>query len=90
MSISATKVFFDGAMMWLELSDQRIIGVPIIWFPRLYYATPQQRADLKISSDGIHWEGIDEDISIDGILAGHGDDTKWGMEQRKQLEKVHA
>ncbi|MCY0389885.1 DUF2442 domain-containing protein [Robbsia sp. Bb-Pol-6] len=75
MSTSAKKLRFDDDTMWVELSDGRTLGVPLAWFPRLLHATPAQRADYRISvsGNGLHWEAIDEDISIEGLLAGHGD-----------------
>ena len=62
--------------MWVELSDGRTIGVPLAWFPRLLHATLAQRQRVELSRIGLHWEEIDEDISIDGLLAGRGDVTK--------------
>jgi hypothetical protein len=47
-----------------------------VWFPRLLHGTPQQRSRYELSRNGIHWEAIDEDISVDGLLAGRGDVTK--------------
>jgi hypothetical protein len=76
MNISATKVSFDEHTMWVELSDGRTIGVPLAWFPRLLRATPAQRERVELGRTGLHWEEIDEDISIDGLLAGRGDMTK--------------
>lgn len=76
MSISATAVRFDDYTMWVELSDGRTLGVPLAWFPRLLHATPDQRARVEISRIGLHWEDIDEDISIAGLLAGRGDLTR--------------
>ena len=66
---------FDPDSMWVDLSDGRIIGVPLAWFPRLLHATAEQREQLRISSRGLHWEALDEDISIAGLLAGQGDQT---------------
>jgi len=62
--------------MWVELLDGRVLGVPLAWFPRLLQATPQQRLDYEINYDGLHWDEIDEDISIAGLLAGRRDQTK--------------
>ena len=53
-----------------------MIAVPVAWFPRLMNATPEQRAQVEFSSRGLHWESLDEDISIDGLLAGIGDLTR--------------
>ncbi|MGI4984691.1 MAG: DUF2442 domain-containing protein [Janthinobacterium lividum] len=77
MSTSAKELRFDDHTMWVELSDGRTLGVPLAWFPRLLHATPAQRADYRISvsGNGLHWEAIDEDISIEGLLAGRGDMT---------------
>ena len=74
-SANATRVHFDADSMWVDLSDGRIIGVPLAWFPRLLRGTPEQREQVRISSRGLHWEALDEDVSIAGLLAGLGDQT---------------
>jgi len=74
-SVRATRVHFDPDSMWVDLSDGRTIGVPLAWFPRLLRATAEQRDQVRISSRGLHWEALDEDISIAGLLAGQGDQT---------------
>ena len=61
--------------MWVELSDGRTIGIPLAWFPRLLHANQDQLLNYELSVNGIHWDEIDEDISIDGLLAGRGDST---------------
>lgn len=78
MSISAESVRCDEDTLWVELADGRSIGAPLAWFPRLLRATPEQRAAVRISPSGrgLHWEALDEDISVDGLLAGRGDQTK--------------
>lgn len=73
MSTSAKSVRFDDDNMWVDLADGRVIAVPLAWFPRLLCATPEQRALVITSSRGLHWEALDEDISVDGLLAGVGD-----------------
>jgi hypothetical protein len=75
ISVSATKVRFDPDSMWVELSDGRTLGVPLAWFPRLLHGTPEQREQVRISSRGLHWESLDEDVSIAGLLAGLGDQS---------------
>jgi hypothetical protein len=62
--------------MWVDLSDGRVIAVPLAWFPRLMKATPEQREQVMLSSRGLHWESLDEDISVDGLLGGVGDLTR--------------
>ena len=73
--VRATSVRFDDDSMWVELSDGRVLGVPLAWFPRLLHANRRQREACRISSLGLHWEALDEDISVAGLLAGHGDQT---------------
>jgi hypothetical protein len=68
----AKAMKFDEEMMHVFLTDGRIISVPIIWFPLLYEATPEQREKYEIGGGGIslHWPEIDEDLSIAGLMAG--------------------
>ncbi|UUL81832.1 MULTISPECIES: DUF2442 domain-containing protein [Sphingomonas] len=73
ISVQATKVEFDDDQMWVHLSDGRTLGVPLAWYPRLLNALPADRAKAWISPSGLHWDEIDEDISIAGLLAGRGD-----------------
>jgi Protein of unknown function (DUF2442) len=68
MDISATAVRFDDSSMWLDLSDGRTLGVPYAWFPRLLNGTLQQREAVEIGRFGLHWDEIDEDISIARIV----------------------
>ncbi len=75
-SVNATRVHFDLDSMWVDLSDGRILAVPLAWFPRLLHATAEQREQLRISNRGLHWEALDEDISIAGLLAGLSDLTQ--------------
>ncbi len=70
-----TAVRFDEDGFWVDLVDGRTLGIPLAWFPRLLHATPDQRAAVTLSPSGLHWEAIDEDISIAGLLAGRGDHT---------------
>ena len=77
-SARAKSVRFDQDSMWIELSDGRTLGVPLAWFPRLLHGSPGQREQVSISSRGLHWDGLDEDISVAGLLAGRGDQTRSG------------
>jgi len=62
--------------MWVELADGRTLGVPLASFPRLLRATTAERAQVELSRVGLHWEALDEDISIAGLLAGRADVTR--------------
>ena len=76
MTISATRVHFDEDTMTVDLTDGRTLSVPLAWFPRLLRATPAERTQVELSRVGLHWERLDEDISIAGLLAGRRDITK--------------
>ncbi len=56
----------------VSLTDGRTLSVPLAWFPRLTHASQTERADYEILGDGegIHWPQVDEDISVEGLLAG--------------------
>jgi hypothetical protein len=73
MTASPTNIRIDDDSLWITLADGRVLGVPLAWFPRLLCATPKQRAAVQISRAGLHWEALDEDISIEGLLAGRRD-----------------
>lgn len=66
----AMEVSFTQESMRVVLTDGREITVPLVWFPRLWKATPEQRAAWKFIGRGvgIHWEEIDEDISVPQLL----------------------
>jgi len=66
----ATEIWFDSDMMHIRLSDGREISVPIEWFPKLRNATEEQRKRWRLIGKGvgIHWEDIDEDISVAALL----------------------
>ena len=73
MTVSAASVRFDEHTMWVDLTDGRTLGVPLAWFPRLLRATPAERHQVELSRVGLHWEALDEDISIANLLSGHAD-----------------
>ncbi len=74
-----------------DLTDGRTISVPLAWFPRLLYSTQEERNNWRLigGGRGIHWEDIDEDISVEGLLAGkpsgesQSSFSKW-LAQRKE------
>lgn len=80
MNISAVEIEIPKAenvrvtkdTLSVDLSDGRTISVPLEWFPRLVHATPEERNNWRLigKGHGIHWEDIDEDISVEGLLAG--------------------
>lgn len=56
----------------VDLSDGRTISVQLCWYPRLEHASPEERTNWRLigKGQGIHWGDIDEDISVEGLLAG--------------------
>jgi hypothetical protein len=66
------SVCFTEETISVDLMDGRTIIVPLAWYPRLFNATPEQRANWQICGGGygIHWEAIDEDLSTEGMLRG--------------------
>jgi len=68
----AKSVRCDDQMMHVDLTDGRVLSVPLAWFPILRSATPEQRAKCEIGGGGIglHWPDLDEDLSIAGLMAG--------------------
>lgn len=75
MTISPEKVWFDEDSLWVMLSDGRTIGAPLAWFPRLLAAQLSELQAYELSARGIHWDNLDEDVSVEGLLAGLGDQT---------------
>jgi hypothetical protein len=68
----------------VDLVDGRTIIVPLVWYPRLWHGTPQERDRLKIIGNGayIHWPDLDEDLTVAGLLAG-----RHSGESAKSLKK---
>ena len=69
---SAENVVVTEDTLSVDLSDGRTISVPTAWYPRLMHAEPKERENWRLigGGHGIHWEDIDEDISVEGLLTG--------------------
>ena len=69
-NVLASKVWFSKDMLYVLLLDGREIGVPLLWFPRLRKATEEQLNNWRLIGNGvgIHWESLDEDISVSAVL----------------------
>lgn len=69
-AVLATQVKFHEEALVVELSDGRVISVPLEWFPRLRNATPEQRNNWRLIAKGIgiNWEDIDEDVAVSTLL----------------------
>ena len=68
-------VVFSSDSFRVALDDGRELVVPLAWFPRLLHGTPDQRQKWELigRGEGLHWEDLDEDISMRGLLAGRMD-----------------
>lgn len=74
----ATDVSFSESTFRVVLDDGRELSVPLAWFSRLLQGTPEERSQWELigRGEGIHWPGLDEDISVVGLLAGRSDQTR--------------
>lgn len=68
----ATSVRVTDSELIVELEDGRTISTPLTWYPRLVYGTPKERRDFGLVGGGIgiHWPLLDEDVSVESMLAG--------------------
>jgi hypothetical protein len=69
---AATNVIVSDDTLTVDLSDGRTVSVPLAWYPRLLHGTPDERATWQLigRGEGIHWPQLDEDISVEGLIAG--------------------
>jgi uncharacterized protein DUF2442 len=68
----AIGVTLTNEALTVELVDGRVLSVPLVWYPRLAHATPEERSRWRFIGRGmgIHWPDLDEDISVANLLAG--------------------
>ena len=68
----AQDVSVSDESLTVDLVDGRSVSVPLAWYPRLTHAMPTERENWRLigRGDGIHWPDLDEDISVEGLLAG--------------------
>lgn len=73
LSPIAQNVTVTDDTLSVDLGDGRTISVPLAWFPRLVHATLEEKNNWRLigNGQGIHWDDLDEDIGIDGLLEGH-------------------
>jgi hypothetical protein len=88
---SAQDVNVTDDTLRVDLGYGRTISVPLAWFPRLVHATAKERNNWRLigGGEGIHWENLDEDISIEGLLAGHASGESQAS-FKKWLEKRNS
>src|SRR5213592_4501686 len=71
--VAAEKVVMTRDKLRVELADGRTVEAPLAWYPRLLHGTAKERSHWRIigRGEGIHWPDLDEDISVENLLAGH-------------------
>jgi hypothetical protein len=71
-ALKATAVGVSDDTLLIELADGRSISAPLAWYPRLMRGSLQERGNYRLigGGEGIHWPDLDEDISVEGVLAG--------------------
>ncbi len=69
---NAVGVATTDDTLCIDLADGRTISVPLAWYPRLFHGSVDERQQWRLigGGEGIHWESLDEDISVEGLLAG--------------------
>lgn len=72
VQVFATSVRVDDQQITVELTDGRTVSAPIAWYPRLAHGTPAERIAWRLIAGGrgIHWTELDEDVSVENLLAG--------------------
>jgi len=88
----ATDVKVTGDALVVGLRDGRIVSVPLTWYPRLAAATPSERRRWELIGPGlgIHWPAIDEDVSVEALLAGQGSNESVRSLRRWQAARARA
>jgi hypothetical protein len=89
----AQHVIVTEDSLTVDLIDGRTITAPVAWYPRLYHGTLEERNNWRLigEGEGIHWSELDEDISVESLLAGKPSEEsqkslkRW-LEQRRQME----
>lgn len=68
----ATNVSVTDDTLTVDLRDGRTISAPLAWYPRLFHGRPEERTSWRLigRGEGIHWPDLDEDISVEGLIAG--------------------
>ena len=94
--VSAQNVQVTDDALIVDLSDGRTVSVPLAWFPRLLHGTPEERNTWRLigEGEGIHWQDLDEDISVENLILGKpsGESQKsfkkWLRSREQSLNKI--
>ncbi len=91
-AVQAEHIKFEENSLLVDLSDGRTIAAPLAWYPRLFHATENERNNWRLigRGEGIHWPDLDEDISVENLIAGkpsgegQGSFAAWLKGRKKQ------
>ena len=90
-SLQAVRVQVTDETLVVDLVDGRSVSVPLVWYPRLVHASAEERQQFRLigSGEGIHWDLLDEDISVEAIVVGRrsmesGESFRRWLEGRKE------
>jgi hypothetical protein len=88
----ATAIRVTDETLVLDLVDGRTLSAPLTWYPRLLNGTPAERSNHRLigSGEGVHWPDLDEDISVEGILAGRASGESPSSLQKGLASRVAA
>ena len=88
----ATDVKVTPEALTVHLQDGRVVSVPLAWYPRLAEGTPAERRRWELIGPGIgiHWPGLDEDISVEALLRGLGSNEGASLLQRWRASRRPA
>ena len=83
----AQRVQIDEDCLVVDLVDGRTVSVPLVWYPRLWYGSRQERARFELLGEGayIHWPDLDEDLSFRGLLQGD-----YGQREARRIRSQRA
>ncbi len=83
-AVQASEVNVTDDTLAVDLTDGRTLLVPLIWYPRLWHGTPEERNNWRFigNGEGIHWPELDEDISVEGLILG-----KQSGESQRSLQR---
>lgn len=92
----ARTVRVTDESLTVDLVDGRTIIVPLVWFPRLWHGSPDERGHFELSGDGayVHWPKLDEDLTIASLLSGRrsGESAKslkrWSAARQKKRKRA--
>ena len=78
------SIDFDSDYLFLVLTDGRFVAAPLAWFPKLAGASDEQRRGFELSPFGAHWAGLDENVSLEGVLHG-ASPNRWDASAKNEL-----